>query len=164
MAKIPFHLLEEPETRQPSKVRLVLFISIILLFIVAVAFIVLYAVEKTHEKATDSTSETANGTCTSRGCVISAAGILPELIRLYQIKTLQISLERYLYLQKCLGPEQNALNFASLASLSRFLKHSVILGLFYTCDISLTPNFAKCKVTRNDILYASYQMSVKYVL
>ncbi|XP_028410352.1 endothelin-converting enzyme 1-like [Dendronephthya gigantea] len=80
MAKLPFNLLEEPETRQPSKVRIVLFILVILLLLMSVAFIVLYVVEKTQEKATDLSSETTiNGTCISRGCVTSAADMIRKL-------------------------------------------------------------------------------------
>ena len=54
MAKIPFSLLEEPETRKPSKVRLAFFIVILLLLVLSAAFIALYIKEKS--KSTDSSS------------------------------------------------------------------------------------------------------------
>ena len=54
MAKIPFSLLEEPETRKPSKVHLAFFIVILLLLVLSAAFIALYIKEKS--KSTDSSS------------------------------------------------------------------------------------------------------------
>ena len=72
MATFRFGLLAEPETRKPSKVRLVLFILVILLLILSVAFIALYVVEKTKS------NETQSGTCRSAACITSAAGMLSQ--------------------------------------------------------------------------------------
>ena len=50
MARIPFGLLDEPETRQPSKVRLAFFALFLLLLSLSVIFITLYALEKSKSK------------------------------------------------------------------------------------------------------------------
>ena len=74
MASFPFGLLEEPDTRKPSKVRVVLFILVVLLFLLSITFIVLFVVEKT--KANDFTSDI----CSSRACTTSAAGMVTRTI------------------------------------------------------------------------------------
>lgn len=100
MGRIRFGLLEEPETRRPSKVRVTLMLLLIVLFVLSVTFIALYVVEEnksdespskqgqqngtvnpttsnTTEKPTHAPTTTpSNSTCNTPACIISASGIL----------------------------------------------------------------------------------------
>ena len=66
MPAVPFGLLEEPETRKPSKVRMLLAASFLVLLVLSVVFISLYAVEKNNSDSEGSSSkhEQPNGTAT----------------------------------------------------------------------------------------------------
>ena len=79
MANLPFSLLEEPETRQPSKVRLILLVLFLLLIILSALFIGLYIIEKT--KPTDSSP----AKCSSAACITSAAGMFNMRLNRYVI-------------------------------------------------------------------------------
>ena len=101
MGQIPFGLLEEPETRKSSKVRLTFLLLFVALFVLSITFIALYVVERntsdestskqgqqngTVNPTTSNTTEkptqiptspsNSNKTCNSPACIISAAGIL----------------------------------------------------------------------------------------
>ncbi|CAB4014795.1 endothelin-converting enzyme homolog, partial [Paramuricea clavata] len=108
MAGIPFGLLE-PETRKPSKVRLVIMVLFVVLLVLSVVFISLYAVERNKSSNEGSTKQQGNDTnpttslspntttqpatgtprhsttakptktCSSPACIISAADILNKL-------------------------------------------------------------------------------------
>ena len=97
MGRIPFGLLEEPETRRPSKVRVTFMLLFIVLLALSITFLALYVVER--NKSAESTSKTggqngtviptasnttvkptttpshSNETCNSPACIISAAGM-----------------------------------------------------------------------------------------
>ncbi|XP_028410277.1 endothelin-converting enzyme homolog isoform X2 [Dendronephthya gigantea] len=66
MPSIPFGLLEEPETRKPSKARLALAVSFLVLLVLSIVFISLYAVEKNKSDSEGSSSKhkQPNGTAT----------------------------------------------------------------------------------------------------
>lgn len=92
-------MLEEPETRRPSKVRVTLMLLLIVLFVLSITFIALYVVEENKSDESPSkqgqqngtvnptTSNTtgkptyvpttpSNSTCNTPACIISASGIL----------------------------------------------------------------------------------------
>ncbi|XP_028410335.1 endothelin-converting enzyme homolog [Dendronephthya gigantea] len=89
----PIILLSDVGSRKRSKIRLVLYISIVLLLVLSVTFAALYFTEKlkkptnsshqeekTKSRTGETESETDSGTtCTSPTCVVSAADILDKL-------------------------------------------------------------------------------------
>ena len=74
-----------PETRQPSKVRVLLIVLLILAVVLSIVFIVLYVKEKDDDNDADASKQTkqpdmkttrapGQKRCTSAACVISAGG------------------------------------------------------------------------------------------
>ena len=58
-----------PQIRQPSRVRMVLFILLFVILVIAIVFVALYA----HEK-NDNSDDDGGNVCEIPSCVISAGG------------------------------------------------------------------------------------------
>ena len=80
MPSVPLGSLK-PETRKPSKARLLLAVLFFVLLVLSIVFISLYAVEKNKSTSENSPSRQqphgtapSKKTCNTLGCVVSAAG------------------------------------------------------------------------------------------
>ena len=90
MANIPFSLLQDTETRKPSKFTLAFLVLFLLFLILSVVFIGLYVKEKVTPyepveptnvpvEPTNVPSDNSKSMCISSGCTTSAAGMFRKL-------------------------------------------------------------------------------------